>query len=81
MDSKGHLLGTKKFLNKFFPVFETSETGDGLEDVRINGIGCGYHVCLNDVHHGQLQLQLPLPTWSHPTVAIYLCELQLYKNT
>jgi len=65
-------LNAEQFSDKAVPVLETAEAGDGLEHVGVHGVHGGDDVCLDHLHHGQLQLQLPLSSSCHPRMPIDL---------
>ena len=66
-------------MDQFLPVFETAETGDGLQDVGIAVVFGRQNVRLDHRHHGQFQFQFPSSTTSaasyYPRVAVNFGQL------
>ena len=50
------------------------EVSSYLEDIGIDGFIAGYDVSLDDVHHGVLQVQLPLAASHDPGVSVDLLQ-------
>ena len=55
---------------------EAADGGDSPEDVVVDGVPGGDDVGLHDVHHGRLQLHLPLPARARPRVPVHLLQLR-----
>ena len=50
---------------------------DAPEDVVVDGVAGRDDVRLHDVHHGRLQLHLPLAAGARPRVPVHLLQLSI----